>query len=132
MPSRSTDSVPKNEVHQSQIKELLEYREVIDTKFKSAIAQGLKVRLDDLLEDTTINVGDEYVEDQIRIICNNTGKGNFKQKIEDLKKYVVKKVVKAGDEAKEGDEKTDNAEENLRWFIQYILTKRLGPTSVAL
>jgi len=25
------------------------------------------------------------------------------------------------------DEKSQNAEENLKWFIQYILTKRLGP-----
>jgi len=30
------------------------------------------------------------------------------------------------------DEKCANAEDHLKWFIHYILTKRLGPQSLAL
>lgn len=86
-----------------------------------------------MLEDSTIKVEDEYVEDQIRIICNNTGKGNFKQKIEDLKKFVVRKQPEFGKDGKEiVDANSNNAQDHLRWFIQYILIKRLGPSSVSL
>ena len=65
-------------VNQNQIQELVELKKIISDKIKSHIEAGTKVRLDDLLEDETINVDNEHVEDQIRIICNNTGKGNFK------------------------------------------------------
>jgi hypothetical protein len=37
----------------------------------------------------------------MRSICNNTGKGNFKLKIEELKKFVIKKPNKIGDDGKE-------------------------------
>jgi len=79
-------------VHQHQIKDLLAYRNFLNEKVKQAIEGVSKLRLDDLLEDTSINVNNEYVEDQMRIICNNTGKSNFKQKIEELKKFVIKKA----------------------------------------
>ena len=58
---------------------------------------------------------------------------NFKQKIEDLKKFVIKKPPKMGEDGKEViDEKSAKAGDHLRWFIHYILTKRLGAQSVAL
>ena len=115
-------------MHQHQIKDLLAYRNFLNEKVKQAIEGVSKLRLDDLLEDTSINVNNEYVEDQMRIICNNTGKSNFKQKIEELKKFVIKKAKQVDADGKEIiDEKSQNAEENLKWFIQYILTKRLGP-----
>lgn len=123
----------KNVITPNQIQELLEYQKKIDEKIKRAHELGSKVRLDDLLDDETIKVENEYVEDQIRIICNNTGKGNFKQKIEDLKKFVIKKPPKVGDDGKEiVDEKSARAEDHLRWLIHYILSKRLGAQSVAL
>lgn len=126
-------SSARNEVTQNQIQELLEYQKVIDEKIKNAKDQGTKARLDELLDDETIKVENEYVEDQIRIICNNTGRGNFKQKIEDLKKFVIKKAPKIGEDGKEIiDEKSAKADDHLRWFIHYILTKRLGAQSVAL
>jgi hypothetical protein len=88
---------------------------------------GTKARLDDLLEDDTIKVEDEYVEDRIRIICNNTGLANLKAKLEELKKFVIKKAPKIGEDGKEIiDEKSAKADDHLRWFIHYILTKRLG------
>ena len=130
MPSRQTQEQiqPRSIVHQHQIKDLLAYRNFLNEKVKLAIEGVSKLRLDDLLEDTSINVNNEYVEDQMRIICNNTGKSNFKQKIEELKKFVIKKAKQVDADGKEIiDEKSQNAEENLKWFIQYILTKRLGP-----
>jgi hypothetical protein len=106
---------------------------VISDKLKTAIENSTKVRLEDLFEDKTITVGNEWVEDSMRIICNNTGKGNFKVKIEDLKKFVIKKAPEVGEDGvAKVDEKSENAEENLRWFIHYVLTKRLGTQSQAL
>jgi len=91
---------------------------VITEKLRRAIEAGTKVRIEDLLEDSSIKVQDEYVEDQIRIICNNTGKSNFKQKVEDLKKFVVKKQpVKDEHGVEKIDEKSADAEAHLRWFI---------------
>lgn len=47
-------------------------------------------------------------QETIKFICNNTGKNNFEPKLEDLKQ-----VVKP-------------SETNLKWFINYILTKRIS------
>lgn len=99
---------------------------------KKAQENGTKVRLDEILEDPTIKVESEDVEDSIRKICNNTGRGNFKQKIEVLKELVIKKAPKMVDGKEVEDEKAAAADMHLRWFIHYILTKRLGPQSVAL
>lgn len=108
-------------------------KQTIKDKIQEATSNNLKLRLDDLLEDSSIKIDDEYIEDQIRIICNNTGKSNFKQKIEDLKKYVVQKVqVQETGVEVSVDKKSQNAHENLKWFIQYILTKRLGTQSQSL
>ena len=65
----------------------------------------------------------------MRIICNNTGKGNFKPKMEELKKYVIKQPLKPGED--DGG-KADRADDNLRWLIHYILSIRLSPLGVAL
>ena len=80
MPSRQAQEqiLKNNVVHQSQIKELLEHRQTISEKISAAIERGGKIRLEDLLEDSSINVDNEDIEDQMRIICNNTGKSNFK------------------------------------------------------
>ena len=78
-------------------------------------------------------------QEQIKFICNNTGKGNFKQKLEDLKLFVVPKSPPSGN-GKKVEEKTEKpeesnsgnnkvkeeAEQNLAWFIHYILTKRIS------
>lgn len=105
---------------------------MIADKIRKAQENGTKVRLDDLLEDPTIKVESEDVEDSIRKICNNTGRGNFKQKIEVLKELVIKKAPKVVDGKEVEDEKSANADMHLRWFIHYLLTKRVGPQSVAL
>jgi hypothetical protein len=94
MPSKTQDSIQdKKQINPIQIAQLLELKQGIKEKFQTAIDNSSKLRLDDLMEDNTINLDDEFVEDQIRIICNNTGKSNFKQKIEDLKKFVVQKPI---------------------------------------
>ena len=86
-----------------------------------------------MIEDNSIKVDNEDVEDSLRIICNNTGKSNFIQKVEDLKKYVIPKSPTVGVDGTEIiDEKSLKAEDNLRWFIQYILAKRLGAQSITL
>lgn len=51
---------------------------MIGDKIKKAIENGTKVRLDEILDDPSIKVENEDVEDNIRKICNNTGRGNFK------------------------------------------------------
>ena len=122
MPSNKPLAISPDQVH-----ELLEYKKIIEEKLNKAIESGGKVRLADFLDDESISVENEYVEDQIRIICNHTDRGNFKQKIEDLKKFVIKKPCKIGDDGKEiTDEKSAKAEDHLRWFIHCILTKRIG------
>jgi nicotinamide riboside kinase len=94
---------------------------------KKASDSGGKVRLAELLDDESITVENEYVEDEIRKICNHTDRGNFKQKIEDLKKFVIKKPSKIDENGIEiPDEKSEHAEQHLRWFVHCILTKRLG------
>lgn len=126
----SKEFMPSNKplaISPNQVNELLEYKKVIDGKIAKAIESGGKVRLADLLDDESISVESEYVEDQIRVICNHTDRGNFKQKIEDLKKFVIKKPSKIGEDGKEiVDEKSAKAEDHLRWFIHCILTKRIG------
>jgi len=132
MPARlsadpTTMNVNKNIVSQAQIQELLKLKEVIDEKMKKATESGGKVRLAELLDDDQIIVENEYVEDEMRKICNHTDRGNFKQKIEDLKKFVIKKPAKLDENGQEIiDEKSANADQHLLWFIHCILTKRLG------
>lgn len=57
----------------------------LNEKIKATVEKGSKLRLTDLLDDESIKVDDEWTEDQIRLICNQTDKGNFKQKIQDLR-----------------------------------------------
>jgi hypothetical protein len=126
----SKEFMPSNKplaISHNQISELLEYKKIIEAKITKAIEVGGKVRLADLLDDESIIVENEYVEDQMRIICNHTDRGNFKQKIDLLKTFVIRKHGKIGEDGKEIiDEKSAKAEDHLRWFIHCILTKRIG------
>ena len=93
--------------------------------------QDSKLRFEELIEDASIVIEDEYVEGEIRKICNNTGRANFKQKVEDLKNFVIKKPASKDESGKEADaEKPDNAEMHLKWLLQYILTKKLAAQSL--
>ena len=71
-------SSAKNIVSPAQIQELQEYKRKIDEKIMRANEQGSKVRLDDILDDETIKVENEWIQDQIRMTCNNAGRANFK------------------------------------------------------
>lgn len=130
MPSRATQDAfnqPRNQLSQSQIKELLDYHQAIAAKISNALKQESKLRFEELIEDASIVIEDEYVEGEIRKICNNTGRANFKQKVEDLKSFVIQKPAPKDDSGQEGGaEKPDNAEMHLKWLLQYILTKKLG------
>lgn len=95
---------------------------------KRAKEANARVRLDDLIDDETIRADSDTVED-IRIICNNTGKANLRQKIDELKKFVV--ASKLTDKLS-NDERHERAQGNLRWLLQYILSKRLGSQSFSL
>ena len=64
MPSKGNEAfASKKVISQTQIQELLEYKKKISEKMKTCIESGGKMRLDDLLEDVTINVDNEHVED---------------------------------------------------------------------
>lgn len=116
-----------------QLAELVSYQAVIEKKIKTALEKGGKVSLAELLDDDTIKVDNEWVEDKIRVICNHTVRGNFKEKIEELKQFVIKRAPKIGDDGQEiVDEKSARADEHLKWFIHCILTKRLGAQGAAL
>ena len=105
MPQKQSESMQqKKPINQNQIARLVELKQVIKDKIQNSITSGMKLRIDDMIEDQSLQLEDEYVEDQIRIICNNTGKSNFKQKIEDLKKFVIKKPIQYD---KEGNEIID-------------------------
>ena len=61
-------------------------------------------------DDETIKVENEWIQDQIRMTCNNAGRANFKQKTEELKqgkagaKEVKKRKADAKQEAAEAEE----------------------------
>jgi hypothetical protein len=62
----SKEFMPSNKpltISPNQVNELLEYKKVIDDKIAKAIESGGKVRLADLLDDESISVESEYVED---------------------------------------------------------------------
>lgn len=63
----------QHQVTESQYQELLDIQTKISEKIKKAVDAEAKVRLDDILEDETITVDSDTIED-IRCICNNTGK----------------------------------------------------------
>jgi len=75
------------------------------------------------------------VIDQIKLKCNNTGKNNFKQNLEAIKDLVITKAeeqrktaIANGTQAepKEGEERPEQKDINLNWFLNYILTKRIS------
>lgn len=46
------------------------------------------MRLEDLIEDPMLQLPSQDAQEQIKFICNNTGKSNFKQKTEDLRMQI--------------------------------------------
>lgn len=79
----------------------------MEQKINKALADGNKLRLEDLIDDTNMPGPNETVQEQIKFICNNTGKNNFAMKLEDLKQFIGGNMI------------------NLNWLIHYILTKRI-------
>ena len=64
MPSKQNEAfASKKVINQHQIQELLEHKKKISEKIKNSLEAGSKIRLDDILEDETINVDNEHVED---------------------------------------------------------------------
>jgi hypothetical protein len=66
----------------------------------------VKVRLEDIIEDSNMP-GSNLVE-ELRLLCNQTGKGNFPSKLEELKGIINR-----------------NPTVNLPYMINYFITKRL-------
>ena len=57
----------------------------MDAKIQKALSDGSKMRIEDLLEDPSMAGPNETVQEQIKFICNNTGKNNFALKLDELK-----------------------------------------------
>lgn len=81
---------------------------VLDQKINDAKHNKTKVRFEDMIEDNQQDLPTQDDQETIKFICNNTGKNNFEPKLEDLKQVVRPSEV------------------NLKWFINYILTKRIS------
>ncbi len=97
-------------VEQQPNAEHLAWQEVIDKKISEAKIQKTKIRLEDLIEDHLLQLPNQESQEHIKFICNNTGKSNLKQKMEELKSLI----------------QGPSAELNLNWFLHYILTKRIS------
>lgn len=91
-------------------KEYLVWQEHIDKRINDTKTQKSKLRLEDLIEDPLLQLPSQDSQEQIKFICNNTGKSNFKQKTEDLKQQI----------------QGPQADVCLTWFLHYILTKRIS------
>jgi len=74
-----------------------------------AIQENAKIKLEDLIEDNNLPGPNPDQQEQIKFICNNTGKNNFNQKLEELKALV-----------------NTNPQVNLTWVIHFILTRRIS------
>lgn len=95
--------------------QMLIWQKQIDSKLEKALSESVKIRLEDLLEDLSLPTPSDNCQEQIKFICNNTGKSNFKAKLEELKEQVLNKCAKDEDPFC-----------NLNWFIHYLLTKRIS------
>lgn len=80
----------------------------IDQKIQDAKHNKTRLRFEDLIEENPQELPTQTDYENIKFICNNTGKNNFEPKLEDLKQVVRPSEV------------------NLKWFIDYILTKRIS------
>lgn len=76
-------------------------QQLLDAKIQRAISENFKVRLEDLIEDSNMPGPPPEAQEQIKFICNNTGKNNFPTKVEELKVLI----------------NNQNAQPNLNWFI---------------
>jgi len=56
---------------------------------QKAIQENAKIRLEDILEDTNMTTPTPEIQESIKFICNNTGKNNFTQKLEELKTSIA-------------------------------------------
>ena len=74
-----------------------------------AVNESNKLRLEELIEDKTLEQPEQEIQSKIIQICNNIGKANFPIKLEELK------VILAKDQ-----------QVNLRWLCHYILTRRIS------
>ena len=108
------------------------WQKVIDTRIEDAKQnKQQRLRFEDLIEDKALTQPSQDAIDSIKLKCNNTGKNNFKQKLEELKELVTVKPQSASSRNKSAnDEQTEEqkaeANTNLNWFINYILTKRIS------
>ena len=57
-------------------------------KIQKALQENAKVRLEDLIEDSNMAGPPPEAQEQIKFICNNTGKNNFAAKLEELKALI--------------------------------------------
>ena len=64
--------------------------------------------MEDLLDSPALVGPSIEIQEKIKFICNNTGKNNLNQKLEELKGYIGT---------------ADHS--NLNWFINFVLTKRI-------
>ena len=109
------------------------WQKAIDQKIEDAKQnKQQRLRFEDLIEDNTLAQPSQEAIDSIKLKCNNTGKNNFKQKLEELKELVTIKALSssARNNVRKEEEQTEEQKAeitiNLNWFINYILTKRIS------
>ena len=67
------------------------------------------MKLEDVIEESNMPGPQSELQEKMKLICNNTGKGNFNPQLEQLRALINRDPYV-----------------NLNWFIHFILTKRLG------
>lgn len=60
----------------------------IEQKLQRALQENAKVKLEDVVEDSNLPGPNQEDQEAIKFICNSTGKNNFSEKLEDLKKKI--------------------------------------------
>jgi hypothetical protein len=75
--------------------------------------ENIKVKFDDIIEDSNLPGPAHDQQEELRSICNTTGKTNFAKKIEELKIIL-----------------NQNPGVNLKWFIHFLLIKRINATNL--
>ena len=64
MPSKQQDTITsKRQINPALIATLLDFKAQLKDKIQTAITKSSKLRIEDLMEDNTINLDDEYIED---------------------------------------------------------------------
>ena len=85
------------------------WQKIIDQKIEDAKHnKQQRLRFEDLIEDKALQQPSQEAIDSIKLKCNNTGKNNFKQKLEELKELVtVKPPSTGGRHGKQQEEQTE-------------------------